>query len=174
MNLKDLIRDIPDFPQPGITFRDITTLLRNPQGLKYVIDTLAHKCQTELPTLPEYIIGIESRGFIFAPALSYHLAAGFIPVRKKNKLPASVHSIDYELEYGTDTLEIHQDAVSPGAKVMIVDDVIATGGTAKATADLLTKVGCEIVGCGFIIELTNLQGKHKLPDVPMISLIQYS
>lgn len=173
MDLKALIRDIPDFPQPGIVFRDITTLLRNPQGLKYVIDTLAQKCQTDLDVLPEYIVGIESRGFIFAPALAYHLDAGFVPARKKGKLPALVHSIEYALEYGTDTLEIHQDAVNSGAKVLIIDDVIATGGTAKATADLLNQIGCEIVGCGFIVELLALEGRKKLPDVPMISLVEY-
>ncbi|WP_017294740.1 adenine phosphoribosyltransferase [Geminocystis herdmanii] len=173
MDLKALIRDIPDFPQPGIIFRDITTLLRNPQGLKYVIDSLS--VQTEkLDILPDYIIGIESRGFIFAPALAYHLDAGFVPVRKKGKLPAKVHSIEYDLEYGTDILEIHQDALTPDAKVMIVDDVIATGGTAKATADLLTRIGCNIVACGFIVELEGLQGRKKLPDIPMISLVKYS
>ncbi|MGI0479897.1 adenine phosphoribosyltransferase [Geminocystis sp. CENA526] len=172
MDLKALIRDIPDFPQPGIIFRDITTLLRNPQGLKYVIDSLA--VQTEkLDILPDYIVGIESRGFIFAPALAYHLDAGFVPVRKKGKLPAKVHSIEYDLEYGTDILEIHQDALIPDAKVMIVDDVIATGGTAKATADLLTKIGCNIVACGFIVELEALQGRDKLPDVPMVTLVKY-
>lgn len=173
MDLKTLIRDIPDFPQPGIIFRDITTLLRNPQGLKYVIDALA--LQTgKLDILPDYIIGIESRGFIFAPALAYHLDAGFVPVRKKGKLPAQVHSIEYDLEYGTDILEIHQDALPSAAKVMIVDDVIATGGTAKATADLLTRIGCDIVACGFIVELEGLQGRKKLPDIPMITLVKYS
>jgi adenine phosphoribosyltransferase len=173
MDLKALIRDIPDFPQPGIIFRDITTLLRNPQGLKYVIDDLAVQTQ-KLDILPDYIIGIESRGFIFAPALAYHLDAGFVPVRKKGKLPALVHSIEYDLEYGTDILEIHQDALTPDAKVMIVDDVIATGGTAKATADLLTRIGCNIVAYGFIVELEGLEGRKQLPDVPMISLVKYS
>ncbi len=173
MDLKKLIRDIPDFPKQGIIFRDITTLLRDPQGFKYVIDTLVEKCQNDLPTLPEYIVGIESRGFIFAPVLAYHLGAGFVPTRKKGKLPARVHSIEYALEYGTDTLEIHQDAVNQGSKVLIVDDLIATGGTAKATADLLTKIGCEIVGCAFIVELTVLEGRKNLPDVPIISLVQY-
>jgi adenine phosphoribosyltransferase len=173
MDLKALIRDIPDFPQPGITFRDITTLLRNPQGLKYVIDSLAVETE-KLDILPDYIVGIESRGFIFAPALAYHLDAGFVPARKKGKLPAEVFSIEYDLEYGTDILEIHQDAFTAGAKVMIVDDVIATGGTAKATADLLTQMGCKIVACGFIVELEGLQGRQKLPDVPMITLVKYS
>jgi len=172
MDLKALIRDVPDFPQPGIMFRDITTLLNNPKGLKYVIDQLTHQCQN-LEQQPEYIIGIESRGFIFAPSLAYHLGVGFVPVRKKGKLPAKVHSIEYALEYGTDTLEIHQDAVTEGSKVMIVDDVIATGGTAKATADLLTHIGCEVVSFGFIVELKGLQGKAKLPNVPMVSLVEY-
>lgn len=172
MDLKKLIRDIHDFPQPGIIFRDITTLLRNPQGLKYVIERLADETK-QLNTLPDYIIGLESRGFIFAPPLAYHLEAGFIPVRKKGKLPADVHSIEYELEYGTDILEIHQDALTEGAKVMIVDDVIATGGTAKATVDLLEKIGCELVACGFVIELDALGGRQKLPDVPIISLVNY-
>jgi adenine phosphoribosyltransferase len=173
MDLKALIRDIPDFPQPGITFRDITTLLRNPQGLKYVIDSLAVETE-KLDILPDYIVGIESRGFIFAPALAYHLDAGFVPARKKGKLPAEVFSIEYDLEYGTDILEIHQDAFTAGAKVMIVDDVIATGGTAKATADLLIQMGCNIVACGFIVELEGLQGRNKLPDVPMVTLVKYS
>lgn len=173
MDLKALIRDIPDFPQPGITFRDITTLLRNPQGLKYVIDSLAVETE-KLDILPDYVVGIESRGFIFAPALAYHLDAGFVPARKKGKLPAEVFSIEYDLEYGTDILEIHQDAFTAGAKVMIVDDVIATGGTAKATADLLIQMGCNIVACGFIVELEGLQGRNKLPDVPMVTLVKYS
>ena len=172
MNLKTLIRDIPDFPQPGILFRDITTLLKDRQGLRYVLDSLKHKCQ-QLETEPEYIIGIESRGFIFAPTLAYHLNAGFVPVRKKGKLPANVHHIEYDLEYGTDILEIHQDALPAGSKVMIVDDLIATGGTAKATADLVAKIGCELVACGFIVELKSLQGRNKLPDVPMLTLVEY-
>ena len=172
MDLKSLIRDIPDFPKPGIVFRDITTLLCNGEGLRYTIDTLAQKCQ-ETALLPDYIVGMESRGFIFAPTLAYQLNAGFVPVRKPGKLPAQVHSIEYELEYGTDTLEIHQDAIHHGTKVLIVDDLIATGGTAKATAELLTKVGAEVLGFAFIIELTALKGREQLPDVPVISLIEY-
>lgn len=172
MDIKALIRDIPDFPKPGIIFRDITTLIRNPQGLSYVIDCLAQKSY-DLNFLPEYVVGIESRGFIFAPALAYQINAGFVPVRKKGKLPAAVHSIEYTLEYGTDKLEIHQDAVLEGSKVMIVDDLIATGGTAKATADLLTKIGCEIVACAFIVELKGLNGRKNLPDVPIITLVEY-
>ena len=172
MDLKALIRDIPDFPQPGVIFRDITTLLKEPTGLKYVIDALALECE-KLDTIPDYVIGIESRGFIFAPALAYHLDAGFVPVRKKGKLPAKVHSIEYELEYGTDILEIHQDALPSGSKVMIVDDVIATGGTAKATADLVNQIGCKLVACGFIVELTGLEGRKKLPDIPLLTLVEY-
>ncbi len=172
MELKSLIRDIPDFPKPGITFRDITTLLNNPQGLRYTIDTLTQKCQ-EANLQPDYIVGMESRGFIFGTPLAYHLNAGFIPVRKPGKLPAAVHSIEYELEYGTDKLEIHQDAIASSAKVLIVDDLIATGGTAKATADLLEELGSQVLGFAFIIELTALAGRKKLPDLPIISLVNY-
>ncbi len=172
MELKSLIRDIPDFPKPGITFRDITTLLNNPQGLRYTIDTLTQKCQ-EANLQPDYIVGMESRGFIFGTPLAYHLNAGFIPVRKPGKLPAAVHSIEYELEYGTDKLEIHQDAIASNAKVLIVDDLIATGGTAKATADLLDELGSQVLGFAFIIELTALSGRKKLPDLPIISLVNY-
>ncbi|MDJ0688527.1 MAG: adenine phosphoribosyltransferase [Xenococcaceae cyanobacterium MO_188.B32] len=172
MNLKALIRDIPDFPRSGILFRDITTLLSNGQGLRHTIDTLTQKCQ-EAALLPDYVVGMESRGFIFAPPLAYQLNAGFVPVRKPGKLPAAVHSIEYELEYGTDSLEIHQDAIQAGTKVLIVDDLIATGGTAKATAELLQQIGAEVLGFAFIIELTDLGGRKKLPDVPIITLIEY-
>ena len=172
MNLKALIRNIPDFPKSGILFRDITTLLSNGQGLRYTIDTLTQKCQ-EAALLPDYIVGMESRGFIFAPPLAYQLNAGFVPVRKPGKLPAAVHSIEYELEYGTDSLEVHQDAIQTGTKVLIVDDLIATGGTAKATAELLQKIGAEVLGFAFIIELTDLGGRQQLPEVPIITLIEY-
>ncbi len=172
MELKSLIRDIPDFPKPGITFRDITTLLNHPQGLRHTIDTLTQKCQ-EANLQPDYIVGMESRGFIFGTPLAYHLNAGFVPVRKPGKLPAQVHSLEYQLEYGTDKLEIHQDAIAPNAKVLIVDDLIATGGTAKATADLLEKLGSQILGFAFVIELTALSGRNKLPDLPIISLVSY-
>ena len=172
MELKSLIRDIPDFPQPGILFRDITTLLNNPQGLRQTIDRLRDECLAA-SLAPDYIVGMESRGFIFAPPLAYQLNAGFVPVRKPGKLPAAVYSMTYELEYGTDQLEIHQDAIAPGAKVLIVDDLLATGGTAKATADLLSKMSVEVIGFAFVIELLALEGKNKLPDVPLISLIKY-
>jgi adenine phosphoribosyltransferase len=170
MDLKALIRDIPDFPKPGILFRDITTLLRDPAGLKYSIDTLATKvCDWQ----PEYIVGMESRGFIFGAALAYELGIGFIPVRKPGKLPAAIHQIEYALEYGTDTLEIHQDAFIPGSRIAIVDDLIATGGTAAATARLLQGIGCNLVGCAFVIELDALNGRSHLPEIPIISLVHY-
>lgn len=172
MELKSLVRDIPDFPQPGILFRDITTLLKSPQGLRQTIDLLTDKCQSA-NLVPDYVVGMESRGFIFATPLAYQLNAGFIPVRKPGKLPAAVHSVTYELEYGTDQLEIHRDAISPGAKVLIVDDLLATGGTAKATAELLLKMETEVIGFAFVIELLALQGRKKLPEAPLISLIQY-
>jgi adenine phosphoribosyltransferase len=167
-----LIRDIPDFPKPGIVFRDITTLLNHPQGLRYTIDTLTAKCR-DYGLSPDYIVGMESRGFLFGVPLAYQLEAGFIPVRKPGKLPAAVHSIEYDLEYGSDSLEIHQDAVAAHHKVLIVDDLIATGGTAKATADLLEKIGCEVLGFAFIIELIDLGGREKLPDLPIITIIDY-
>lgn len=172
MKFKALIRNIPNFPKKGIIFRDITTLLKNPQGLKSVINELTKECQ-KLDNLPEYIIGIEARGFIFGAALAYQLNAGFVPVRKKGKLPAEKYSLEYDLEYGTDTLEIHQDAVTKNSKVMIVDDLLATGGTAKATVDLLNKIECDIVAAGFVIELKELQGRKKLSDIPIISLVKY-
>ncbi|GFE68055.1 adenine phosphoribosyltransferase [Chroococcus sp. FPU101] len=172
MDLKTLIRNIPDFPKPGIMFRDITTLLNHPEGLRYTIDTLTEKCQ-QAGFKPDHIVGMESRGFLFGVPLAYQLNTGFIPVRKPGKLPAAVHTIEYELEYGTDTLEIHQDAIAAHHKVIIVDDLIATGGTAKATAELLQKIGCEVLGFAFIIELVDLAGRQKLPDKPIITLVQY-
>ncbi|ARV60900.1 adenine phosphoribosyltransferase [Nostocales cyanobacterium HT-58-2] len=173
MDLKSLIRDIPDFPKPGILFRDITTLLRDPEGLRSSIDLFAQKVK-DAGLRTEYVVGIESRGFIVGAPLAYQLGAGFIPVRKPGKLPAAVHSIEYALEYGTDCLEIHQDALHPGARVLIVDDLIATGGTATATARLVQKIGCKLEGFGFIIELRDLQGRKHLPeDVPIITLVEY-
>ena len=170
MDLKALIRDIPDFPKPGILFRDITTLLSDPAGLRYSIDTLAAKIED---WQPEYIVGMESRGFIFGAALAYKLGIGFIPIRKPGKLPAAFWSVEYALEYGTDKLEIHQDAAPPGSRVAIVDDLIATGGTAAATAKLVREIGGDLVGCAFLIELDALNGRSHLPDVPIISLVHY-
>ena len=172
MDLKSLIRDIPDFPKPGIMFRDITTLLRDAQGLRYTIDLFTQKC-IDAGMTADFVVGMESRGFIFGAPLAYKLEAGFIPVRKKGKLPAKIHAIEYALEYGTDTLEVHQDALQPGSRVLIADDLIATGGTACATAELIQKVGCELVGFAFIIELQELQGRKKLPDVPIVTLMEY-
>jgi adenine phosphoribosyltransferase len=170
MDIKALIRNIPDFPQPGILFRDITTLLRDPQGLKYTLDALTEKCA---PFKPDYIVGMESRGFIFACPLAHSLGAGFIPVRKPGKLPAAAYSVEYALEYGTDRLEMHKDAIEPGKRVLIVDDVIATGGTAAATAELIKLAGGELVGFAFLSELTFLKGRDALPKVPIVSLIEY-
>jgi adenine phosphoribosyltransferase len=172
MDLKSLIRDIPDFPQPGIVFRDITTLLNHAEGLRYTLDSLAKKCK-DANLAPDYVIGMESRGFLFGVPLAYQLHAGFIPVRKPGKLPAPVYTIEYALEYGTDKLEIHQDAIAKHHSAIIVDDVIATGGTAKATSDLLEKIGCNVLGFAFVIELTGLKGREKLPDLPIITLIEY-
>jgi adenine phosphoribosyltransferase len=170
MDLKALICDIPDFPKPGILFRDITRLLSDPAGLRYSIDTLASKIED---WQPEYIVGMESRGFIFGAALAYKLGIGFIPIRKPGKLPAAVWSVEYALEYGTDKLEIHQDAAPPGSRIAIVDDLIATGGTAAATAKLVREIGGDLVGCAFLIELDALDGRSHLPDVPIISLVHY-
>jgi adenine phosphoribosyltransferase len=170
MNLKALIRDIPDFPQPGILFRDITTLLRDPAGLKHLINVLEEKCA---PLKPDYIVGIESRGFIVGTPLACQMSVGFVPVRKPGKLPAAVYGVDYALEYGTDRLEVHQDALPQGSRVLVVDDLIATGGTAAATAELINKIGCELVGFAFAIELEGLGGRSKLPDVPIITVIDY-
>jgi len=172
MELKSLIRDLADFPKPGILFHDITTLLNNAQGLRETIDRLSEACQAE-NLQPDYIVGMESRGFIFATPLAYKLNAGFVPVRKPGKLPAPTYSAVYDLEYGTDRLEIHRDAIAPGAKVLIVDDLLATGGTARATTDLLSQLKVEVIGFAFVIELLDLNGKDKLPDVPLISLVKY-
>jgi adenine phosphoribosyltransferase len=170
MDLKSLIRDVPDFPKPGIVFKDITTLLNNPDGLRYSIDSLAERVAD---LKPDYIVGMESRGFIFGTPLAYKMGVGFVPVRKPGKLPADTHSVEYELEYGSDRLEIHQDAFHPGSRILVIDDLIATGGTAAATAQLIQQTGSSLVGFGFIIELTFLEGRKNLPDVPIVSLIEY-
>jgi len=170
MELKNLIREIPDFPKSGILFRDITTLLSNPDGLRYTIDILTEKCSGfQL----DYVVGMESRGFIFGVPLAYQLNVGFIPVRKPGKLPAEVYSVTYDLEYGQDSLEMHQDAMPSGSRVLVIDDLLATGGTARATAQLIEKANCNLVGFGFVIELKDLGGRQKLPKVPIVSLIEY-
>ena len=170
MDIKSLIRDIPDFPKPGIIYRDITTLLQSPEGLSYVID---HFSDEFLDQKIDYVIGIESRGFIFGAPIAYKIGAGFVPVRKAGKLPAAIHSIEYELEYGTDCLEIHQDAIQVESRILIVDDLIATGGTAAATAELVGKLGCTLIGFAFIIELLALEGRSKLPNSPIRSMVTY-
>ncbi|WP_017296588.1 adenine phosphoribosyltransferase [Nodosilinea nodulosa] len=170
MDLKDHIRDIPDFPKPGILFRDITPLLANPTAMQYSIDVFAERVAEYRP---DYIVGIESRGFMFGVPLAYKLGVGFAPVRKPGKLPAAVHSASYALEYGNDTLELHQDAFPADSRVLIVDDLIATGGTAAATAELIEKTGCTVAGFGFLIELAGLEGRAKLPAAPVTVLLQY-
>jgi len=168
--VKGLIRDIPDFPKPGILFKDITPLLGDATGFRTAIELMA--TAVDGPT-PEYIVGTESRGFIFGAALAYELGAGFIPVRKPGKLPADVHSAEYELEYGTDALEVHRDALHQGARTLIVDDLLATGGTARATADLLRRLGAEMLGYCFVLELTFLNARQQMTDAPVTALIQY-
>lgn len=170
MNLKNYIRDIKDFPSPGIVFKDITPLLKNPTALKEATEALFNMIgNLEV----DKVVGMESRGFFFATLLASRLNAGFVPVRKAGKLPADKVSNTYALEYGTDTLDIHHDAIQKGEKVLIHDDVLATGGTARATCELVERLGGKIVQCNFLIELTFLNGKDKLKDYEMKSLIQY-
>jgi adenine phosphoribosyltransferase len=169
-NLKSLIREVPDFPKPGINFYDITTLLKVPQGLKDVIDSLTRNHHQDGITK---VVGMEARGFIFAPAVAYALNAGFVPIRKPGKLPAATERIEYALEYGTDALEIHVDAISKGDKVLIVDDVLATGGTAHGAVRLVENLGGTVAGLGFVIELDFLNGREKLPGYKIESLLHY-
>ena len=168
--LKKLIREIPDFPKKGILFYDITTLLKDKLGFATLIDALA---EYYLPKKVDLILGIEARGFIFGPALAYRLNAGFVPVRKPGKLPAPAARVEYELEYGTNILEIHKDAVQKGQPVIIVDDLLATGGTAEATTKLATSLGAEIAGLGFVVELDFLKGRDKLRQFDVYSLLHY-
>ena len=169
-NLRKLIREVPDFPRAGINFYDITTLLKDPEGFEATIDALTEQCRgMEIDT----IIGVESRGFIFASPLAYQLGAGFIPVRKPKKLPAEKVSISYDLEYGQDTLEMHKDAVGEGHKVLIVDDLLATGGTARAVVDLVESVGGTVTALLFVVELDFLGGRKKFDGYDVRSLIRY-
>ncbi len=170
MNLKSLIREVPDFPKPGISFKDITTLLKNGEALTYVIDQFAAHFKDAAPDL---IVGAESRGFTIGAPLAYKLGKGFVLVRKPGKLPAAVERVSYDLEYGQDALEIHKDAIKPGERVLIVDDLLATGGTISATAELVKRLGGKIVGFAFIIELTPLKGREKLAGYDVLSLVQY-
>ena len=169
-DLKQLIREVPDYPKPGILFYDLTTLLKDRQGFHTLIDRL---CEHYNGHTVDVVAGIEARGFIFAPALAYRLNAGFVPVRKPKKLPAKTVSVSYSLEYGTDSLEIHEDAVKPGQRVIICDDLLATGGTAAATAKLIQQLGGRVEGAAFAVELTFLNGRKKLSGLDVFSLIQY-
>lgn len=168
--LKDKIRHVPDFPKPGILFYDITTLLQDPQGLRDAIDSLTAPFLDERI---ETVVGIESRGFIFGAAVADRLGAGFAPVRKRGKLPAKTLRGSYDLEYGTDSLEIHHDAVRSGQRVLIVDDLLATGGTARCTADLVTQLGGRVHALAFLIELAALNGRSKLTDHRVHTVLKY-
>lgn len=170
INLKEKIRNIPDFPKPGILFRDITTLLREPEAFKYVIDTLTERFKS---SKIGFVAAIEARGYMLGAPLAYNLGAGFIPVRKPGKLPWNTIKEEYALEYGKNTLELHTDAVAKGEKVLIVDDLIATGGSSLATKNLIERIGGEIVGFAFVVELTELKGRELLKGYDLFSLVQY-
>jgi adenine phosphoribosyltransferase len=168
--LKKLIREVPDFPKQGILFYDITTLLKDKVGFALLIDAFSeHYIGKEI----DLVLGIEARGFIFGPALAYRLNAGFVPVRKPGKLPAETAKISYELEYGSNALEIHKDAIGKGQRVLIVDDLLATGGTAVATADLASGLDAQIAGLAFVVELDFLKGRERLAKYDVFSLLHY-
>ena len=169
-DLKKLIREVPDYPKPGILFYDLTTLLKNKEGFKTLIDRL---CKHYEGHKIDLVAGIEARGFIFAPALAYRLGAGFIPVRKPKKLPAKTAKVSYALEYGTDSLEIHEDAVQKGQNVLLCDDLLATGGTAAAAVQLIRSLGGTVNGAAFAVELNFLKGRAKLAGLDVFSLMQY-
>ncbi len=171
VDVKSKIRDIKDFPKEGIIFRDITTALKDAETLRVIVDYL---CEQFKDVKIDYIAGIESRGFILGMPMAYKMGIGFVPVRKPNKLPAATYSQEYALEYGTDKIEIHQDAFPQGANVLVVDDLLATGGTAEAACKLVKKAGANLVGTAFLIELTALNGREKLVDSPkIVSMLQY-
>ena len=170
VDLRRFIRDVPDFPKKGIVFKDITPLLQDSQALRHALDTLAERFKGRVISK---VIGIESRGYIFAPAIALSLGAGFVPVRKPGKLPWKTASQEYSLEYGTDRLEIHVDALRPGENVLIVDDLLATGGTASATRKLAERLEARVVGAGFLVELTFLGGRSRLPGIDVVSLIAF-
>lgn len=169
-NLADLIRNIPDFPVPGIQFKDITPLLQNGEALKQAIDALAARYEGR--TL-DAVVGIESRGFIFSAPLAYRLGIGLVPVRKPGKLPWETFAVEYELEYGSNKLEMHRDALKPGARVVVIDDVLATGGTVAAACQLVEMAGATVEEAAFLIELTFLRGRDRLAKYPVFSMIQY-
>ncbi|MFH1573978.1 MAG: adenine phosphoribosyltransferase [Acidobacteriota bacterium] len=168
--LKATIREIPDWPKKGILFYDLTTLMKDPTAFRQAMDALVAPYRD---ARVDVVVGIEARGFIFAPTVAYALQTGFVPVRKPGKLPAATHRVSYDLEYGTDSLEIHQDAIRPGQRVLIVDDLIATGGTARAVAEVVEKMEGEVVGLAFLVELTFLKGREKLTRYPVRSILQY-
>jgi len=170
MDLKRYIRDIPDFPKPGILFRDITPLLRDPAALRYTLDLFAKRYDGQGI---QKVVSMEARGFIFGPAVAARLNAGFAPVRKPGKLPYRSRQVTYDLEYGTDTLAIHEDAIAPGERVLLLDDLLATGGTMGASIKLVEDLGGKVAGVGFIIELVALKGREKLGGYDVFSLIQY-
>lgn len=167
MNLEQLLRDVPDFPKPGILFKDISPLLASPEGLRESIKQLAKLDFGKV----DKVAGIESRGFLFGTPLAIELGVGFVPIRKPGKLPWNTRSIEYDLEYGTDTIEIHEDAVPTGERVLIVDDLLATGGTMAASCALVEAIGAEVAGCAFLVELGFLQGREKLPNRKIESLV---
>jgi adenine phosphoribosyltransferase len=169
-DLRAKIREVPDFPKPGILFYDITTLLKDPDAFREVIDQMVDQVKDSAVDL---VVGMESRGFIFSAPLAYQLHAGFVPVRKLGKLPAETIEVEYDLEYGTATLEIHKDAIKPGQRVLIVDDLLATGGTVQGTIELVQRLGGEIAGLSFMVELTGLHGREKLGDFQIHALLTY-
>ncbi|CAN5852090.1 adenine phosphoribosyltransferase [soil metagenome] len=169
-DLRALIREVPDFPKPGIRFYDITTLLKEPEPFRAVIDRMAEQIGD---TKVDVVVGMESRGFIFSAPLAYKLGAGFVPVRKLGKLPAETIEVEYELEYGTATLEIHSDAIAKGQRVLIVDDLLATGGTVMGTIELVRRLGGEVAGLSFMVELTALQGRDRLGEFEIHALLSY-
>lgn len=168
--LKRYVREVPDFPKPGILFYDITTLLQDPMGLRRAVDQFVWLFAS---LHVDKVVGIESRGFLFGPVVAYNLNAGFVPVRKPGKLPWETVEASYELEYGSDSIEMHEDAIQPGERVLIVDDLIATGGTARAAAELVEGVGGEVRGLGFLVELGFLGGREKLDGYNVESLMKY-
>ena len=170
MDFRGLIRDVPDFPKPGIVFKDITTLTKDPAGLRATVDAMADRYADANVDL---VVGIESHGFVFGAAVAYRMGVGFVPARKPGKLPAETVRAEYKLEYGSDAIEIHRDAISRGQRVLIVDDLLATGGTAAAAAELVEELGGEIVAFAFLIDLTFLNGRDKLGGYEVFSLIEY-
>jgi adenine phosphoribosyltransferase len=169
-DLRRLIREVPDFPKPGILFYDITTLLKDPAAFREVIDRMVEQVKgTEI----DVVVGMESRGFIFSAPIAYQLGAGFVPVRKLGKLPAETIEVEYALEYGTATLEIHRDAIQPGQKVLIVDDLLATGGTVMGTIELVQRLGGEVAGLSFMVELSALKGRDQLAQFAIHALLTY-